>query len=722
LKKIKVQLENCYGIRALKQDFDFSKKPAYAIYAPNGVMKSSFAQTFKDVANGAVSSDRIFPRRKTVRQILDESGKDIGKDNVLVVFPYDPLFGITEKTSTLLIEPKLREAYEQLIRETVAAKKALLDAVKKSAQTKRDMGAELANAFTPDGDFDKALLRVEREVREQADAPFATVEYDILFNDKVETALGLGDLKAAIEDYVRRYNELLAKSAYFRKGTFDYYNAGQIAKSLTDNGFFSAKHSVNLRAQAGSREITTKEELEAVIAEDKRAILTDQALRTKFDTVSKQLEKNAELRKFCGYLQNNEPLLARMNNPGLLREEILKSYLKANEVLYLDWVAKVNAAADRRRELEEQAKGTSAQWDQVIDIFNDRFFVPFTLSAKNRTEVMLGHAAIIDLAFTYADGAETAQVEKDALLRALSTGERKALYILNVIFEIETRKKNKTETLVVVDDIADSFDYQNKYAIIQYLKDISEEGIFKMIVMTHNFDFFRTLESRFIDYNYCLMATKGDAGPILSKAAGIKNVFARDWKPNFFKDERKKVASIPFLRNLIEMTTGEADPDYVRLTGMLHWKPGVTDAIKAADLDTIYNALCKTKETSADPARPIVDLIMEQADGCMKAGAVTLGLENKIVLAVGIRLKAERFMIARIADPAFVAAIHDNQTQELVKEFKKRFAKDPASKVLDQVALMTPENIHVNSFMYEPIVDMSDSHLRKLYERVSGLQ
>jgi hypothetical protein len=35
---------------------------------------------------------------------------------------------------------------------------------------------------------------------------------------------------------------------------------------------------------------------------------------------------------------------------------------------------------------------------------------------------------------------------------------------------------------------------------------------------------------------------------------------------------------------------------------------------------------------------------------------------------------------------------------------------------------MTPENIHLNSFMYEPILDMSDEHLRKLYEAVLALQ
>lgn len=41
--------------------------------------------------------------------------------------------------------------------------------------------------------------------------------------------------------------------------------------------------------------------------------------------------------------------------------------------------------------------------------------------------------------------------------------------------------------------------------------------------------------------------------------------------------------------------------------------------------------------------------------------------------------------------------------------------------VMDRVVLMTPENIHLNSFMYEPILDMSDEHLRRIYEQVKAL-
>lgn len=34
---------------------------------------------------------------------------------------------------------------------------------------------------------------------------------------------------------------------------------------------------------------------------------------------------------------------------------------------------------------------------------------------------------------------------------------------------------------------------------------------------------------------------------------------------------------------------------------------------------------------------------------------------------------------------------------------------------------MTPENIHLNSFMYEPILDMSKDHLEKLYKEITLL-
>jgi len=85
MKQVTVALENCYGIKKLDYKFDFSAESVYAIYAPNGSMKSSLAQTFKDVAEKAVSKDRIFPVRVSVRKITDENGADLPSESVLVL-------------------------------------------------------------------------------------------------------------------------------------------------------------------------------------------------------------------------------------------------------------------------------------------------------------------------------------------------------------------------------------------------------------------------------------------------------------------------------------------------------------------------------------------------------------------------------------------------------------------------------------------------------------
>src|SRR5438132_3423587 len=82
MQQITVNLQNCYGIRKLNHKFDFSQRKVYAIYAPNGAMKSSFAQTFKDITDNQNSKDRIFPTRTTVRKILDENGIELPKENV----------------------------------------------------------------------------------------------------------------------------------------------------------------------------------------------------------------------------------------------------------------------------------------------------------------------------------------------------------------------------------------------------------------------------------------------------------------------------------------------------------------------------------------------------------------------------------------------------------------------------------------------------------------
>ena len=58
----------------------------------------------------------------------------------------------------------------------------------------------------------------------------------------------------------------------------------------------------------------------------------------------------------------------------------------------------------------------------------------------------------------------------------------------------------------------------------------------------------------------------------------------------------------------------------------------------------------------------------------------------------------------------------------MIVEYKEQFPSDEykITRLLDKISLMTPENIHINTFMYEPLIDMSIIHLVKLYELVKS--
>ena len=722
MKRISVNLRHCYGIKALKHDFDFSNTRVFAIYAPNGAMKSSLALTFKDLSNGQQPKDRIFPDRVTVAEVTDENGADVENDRVFVVLSYDEEFGPSEKTCTLLVDPKLRSEFAELQVRIDEAKQALLGLLKQQSKSRANLESEISLAIAKThNEFRRALIRIKDEVQEQSDAPFANVEYDKIFADATITALNTKGLKELILEYITRYDELLAASTFFKKGIFDYFNAAQVADSLAKNGFFSASHSVNLKSAGETLEINTQAELAQVIEHEKEAILKDKKLIKTFDAVQAQLSKNAGLREFRNYLMENMSLLPHLSNIDKLREDVIKSYIKAHEDAYINLLKTYEKVREREEIIFAEAEKQKTQWERVIDIFNRRFNVPFTLHINNKIDVMIGNARIMELGFTYNDGEDSTEIQRDELLNYLSSGEKKAFYILNVIFEVERRIKDQQETLVIVDDLADSFDYQNKYAIVEYLRDISDEGVFKQIILTHNFDFLRTIQSRFVSYASCLMGLKSDAGITLVQAEGVKNIFVKDWKLHFFDDDRKKVASIAFLRNLVEYSRGDTDPAYLKLTSMLHWRPDAA-AMTVADLDEIFNTECNTPGGSAGRGRLIIELIDTAADECLKA-APGLNLENKVVLAIATRLRAERFIADKLNDAAFLAGIDRNQTQRLITKFKKEFSAEiDTVAVLDRVALMTPENIHLNSFMYEPIIDMGEDHLRELYRDVKALQ
>lgn len=717
--KLSVELKNCYGISELVHEFDFDVTKSYAIYAPNGFMKTSFSKCFDDLAKGRGTKDLIFPERESVRVIKDDLGNDIAPDSVFVVEPYNPDFS-SEKTSLLLVNSVVKQKYDHAIKEISDKQSALFMKLKQlSGLTGRAASpeAEMLKCFGMKS-LNELLESLEGVVKECSPSQLSSVIYAEVFNDKTVMFLESGSIKDQLEEYIQKFNELVSNSDVLSK-QFNHYSASTVNKQLRDNGFFEAKHSVNLKTKDGMKEISTADELAEKIEEERSKILTNKDLAAKFDAIDKKIQ-NAELRRFRDYLFENQHILPFLKDFKQFQKDLWISYIVDQKELYSQVLGVYRENKVIIEEAIEQARNERTKWETVVELFNKRFTVPFKMSVSNQEDVILkGSQPSISFVFSDGDGVE-GEVARDSLLKVLSQGERRALYILNVLFEIETRMRQGVVTVLVIDDIADSFDYKNKYAIIEYLKDISGSGKFFCLFLSHNFDFYRSISGRLGLKRECkLHAAKTGRKLRLVKEKYQKNPF-NHWRDNLTKPAFC-ISAIPFVRNLAEYCG--LNEEFTKLTSLLHVK-GDTDAITLNDLCVIYRKILSDKQDLAlnPPDRLVIDLISEEAESVFNSQEEIVELEGKIVLSIAIRLIAERHMIKAINNTEFVGSITENQTIKLLQEYKSLGLGEVGDVlVLEQVNLMTPENIHLNSFMYEPILDLGIAHLKALYLDVKQL-
>lgn len=288
---------------------------------------------------------------------------------------------------------------------------------------------------------------------------------------------------------------------------------------------------------------------------------------------------------------------------------------------------------------------------------------------------------------------------------------------MQFLFEIESRKNISQETLLIFDDIADSFDYKNKYAIIEYIIELHQSEIFKSLILTHNFDFYRTIASRLNMDKQTYMTSKDENRTINI----VEGLYKKDLFKEFLKsphDPKVFISLISFIRNIIDYSDSSETDDCMKLTSCLHEKTNSKD-ITIDDVFTIYKnriTKLKDKEVDFDKNIKIQNFIFDTGDSIIEEKNINeILLENKITLAIASRLKAEQYMISKLPETD-LTKIKYVQTRILSNMYKKKHPTSINLGIIDKVNLMTPENIHVNSFMYEPLVDMSVYHLIDLYK------
>lgn len=739
MNKIRVKLANCYGIKSLEHEFDFSGgKNSFLIYASNGAMKTSFAQVFDDLTHDPVkdAEDRIFPGRVSQRSIVDETDSPINGTNIFVVrsdnFGFDP----SQKMSTLLVSQDLKKKHDAAWQAIEDGKEKILKSLGAKAGIRKDIEKEIFDSFPKQGKDIFAIFEAIRSDVEGGSDDLSEIPYRTIINKDVLSFLEKKETTNLLANYIKKYNALVSGSPYFRQGGFNHDRADSVGKSLEKGKFFDAEHKVLIFDSKTKKEepVSSQKELNEIVAKEKARVLGDAALQKSFDDINDAVAKKETLQEFRDYLEQNQEVLLELVDIDTFRRKLWLAYITSIKDEFLTLLSTFDKARKEIAEIVTTAQQQETDWQNALDRFKERFSVPFKIRIENKEDLIVAKSTSPVLVFEYEDGEDKAIVGRDSLLNYLSNGEKRAFYILNIIFEIEVRKKQGKKALLIFDDIADSFDYKNKYAIIEYLKEISENDKFLSIILTHNFDFFRTIHSRFDKKvlhaaggteNHCLMAAKENDSVRLLPAP-FRSPLDR-WRKNISSnqpDHKIIVASIPMVRNLVEYARGNDGDDYKTLTALLHWKQNTnqkTESITCADLVQIFGQVlnCNTLQLGTGK---VIDLIFNQADACLTAHH-GMSLENKVVLSIAIRHKAEKLMIEEINDPTKTDAIEENQTAELFEMYRRLCAQKKENiKLFGKVVMITPEIIHLNSFMYEPLIDISDHHLQDVYKKLKALE
>lgn len=725
MKKLTVQLQNCFGIRKLYHEFDFSQRRSVLIYAPNGVMKSSFAKTFECISKGESPSDQIFHDNVSEWHVLWDR-ESIEPEKIFVSNAAQNLPDAEERITTLLATKELKDKYDAIYKTLAGAKNNFIKRLKEVSQSS-DCESELVQTFKvtdKDNLFDCLSTLQERIVNQKE---VFTFKYNNIFDKKGNVRKFLEKNKDMILEYFSRYSELLSKSSFFSRWgqgeAFGTYQAKQLIEAVRGDEFFNANHKIVLSA---NQEITSKAQLESVVQNEIERILTNPDIQKAFNKIDKALGGNAELRAFKSELERDQSILLYLRDYDKFREQVWCGYLKTIKTDVDELCTLYKAKRDDLKELLDKARQENDTWRYIIDVYKERFHVPFDVEIENQEDVILKENTAT-LRFLYKDDCgKQGSPDKELLLKVLSQGERRAFYILQLLFELEARKKRQQETLIVFDDIADSFDYKNKYAIVEYIQELNNENssLFYQIILTHNFDLYRTLDSRLSLGENVLMTIRKKGEITFEPGKYRKDFFRKKLVADLQskKDPKAFVCVIPFIRNIIEYAQGSKAEAYTTLTYCLHIPSG-TRRVTIDDITPIIaNTILLPQEWKMDNGGQLVqDVIKDVASQIVSEPNVDeISLENKIVLSICIRILTEEYLLNTCQIDG--SDISRNQTSELIARFKKKHPTElPTIKVLNSVNLMTPENIHVNTFMYEPLIDMSVEHLIDLYESVIQL-
>ena len=135
MKKLAIKFKNCYGIQHLEHEFDFgNERPgnkAFAVYAPNGLMKTSFTKTFEKLSTGSTAVEERYNRASISEAWID--GTQIPKESIYVLKSEIDIQDDSPALTDILVNPESKSRYDAILIDIDKQKTKLIASLQKAS-------------------------------------------------------------------------------------------------------------------------------------------------------------------------------------------------------------------------------------------------------------------------------------------------------------------------------------------------------------------------------------------------------------------------------------------------------------------------------------------------------------------------------------------------------------------------------------------------------------
>ncbi len=746
MKRIQIEIKNGYGIVDFNHTFEYedgkngSYCHFYGLYAQNGTMKSSFAKTLSNYSKEEAVADEIYQ----VSGSCTVSGID--PENILSYPSYDGRVYLSDNAAYLVANQEAKDVYAKASKDVIEAFNKLKSKVSGVTKTKDDnsevviedyyrrfVSKEQVNSVTLPAVI--TLLRASLPEIKQGKIQFCDISLNVFNSSNFKKFITNKKYRNFFGSLVKAYDEMCASPTYFRGG-FDSSSAHKLIKALDKSNYFSAKHEVVLRDNEDrtTKNINNKEELENYLKTDfDRIIERYPDLKPALNQLIADFSvgTNGEARRIIEDKSRRDILLF-MGDEDRFYKNMWFGYLSGC-IEEIENLLKVHDGSKSKiEEALEKADDADTEWQDVKDVFNDRFSsLPYRIDIVNKKDTIVEDLVPPVFEFKFRNPRNPSMPYKERpdnsgqlsmLGRVLSNGERKALYLLNIIFDVKKKLKDGVDTLLILDDIVESFDYRNKYAFFEYLQELaSQNSQLYIISLTHNFDFFRLVYEKLYPKNekQFRLVISDENNNLSAEEMFDPRVFG-NYKKDAATDKSAWVTMIPFARNIVEFQHGKSHDDYKKLTRALHT---LDNEVTIGHIQQYLQTIVKVADTPFDKSLNIHEAIIMHAKEVAAATSDGFSLKDNLVLAIGTRLCIERYIISKISEEDYRNAVSKERdlTRKLLILYSNN-CSDPNKqiylKMFNKAAAIVDGTIHINSFMYEPLVDVGTWEMKKMFNEI----